>query len=766
MAPWANTALLVVLLLALTPVIAARLGSVPASLFALGCVAVYPFYDFFTVGYFDHHGVAAMACMMVVLLLVAGGAGWVRAEEVETGKAGAEERVLSDWLPTRGAARRWFVASGLIGAIGLWISAAAMAPVLLVTGLGALVAFMACGRGGAARAAWSLDPSLFRVWGIAGAAGSVAFYLLEYFPSHMGMRLEVNHPLYALAFFGGGDLLARIGERLHARPTPGDAPRDAAPRAAAIGWVAFDAALILCLPAVVLITGESTFRLVDRFLWTIHNRFIVEFLGLNAWLLNLSPRQIAGQVSLVPLASLLVAAVLWPSELTGRWRLAWRAVLVVAVGAGAAYGFVFLSRLTGGNLAAAVLGTAVMTGLWFLLPLPGRTPALAPPWQGALVLALMPALSMLIVALVQMRWMGNAAALSLGVVVVVAAVLIRSDHVLLRNMTGRAATGALALTVLVLQPALTVTEPFVRPNADVIASDASHWLRRRLGDQAGVILAGPTPTTQMIWFGGFRGLGTLYWENLDGLRVSQAIYGAPDADSARALLARYGVTHVVFYGWDGGLEQLEGSAREADGEGASSESFLGAIERALRAGQPVSLPPWLTPLPYVPPTVAGYHHPVAQILEVGDLPPEIALARLAQFHKAMEDGPGVEESLARSLAIGPSVPALAMMAEIQRLKGERPAFLATLDLLRAELSRSPALDLGDRVDAAIALGLGGDGQGVSIQLSAALAQADDRQLRRLAPERLSLMIDLSRQLGLDGAYPDAIALAERVLRQR
>ena len=757
-APWANTALLAFFLVALTPLIAFRFGSLPACLFAVGCVAVYPFYDFFGVGYFDHHGVAAMSCMVAVLFLVAGGAGWIRAGEGAGGKPGSEERVLWEWLPTRPVARRWFIASGVAGAVGLWVSAAAMAPVLVGIGLTVLIIFAASWRLQPVRARWVCDASLFRTWGIAGAVGSLCFYLLEYFPGHIGMRLEVNHPLYALAFLGGGDLLARVGTVSAA------SPHDDAQSGAAVAWLLLDAVLILMLPVMVLVTGESTFWLSDSFLWVFHSLYIVEFLDFNSWLLHLTPTQIVAQVSLAPLVGLLLASALWPTTLVGGWRIAWRTLLLVLVGTGTALTFIFFLRLTGGNGSVAGIGAACAVALWFLLPSPPRTPPLALPWQGALLLASVPASLLLILSLLQMRWMGNAAALWLGVLVVATAVLFEANHVVIRAMVGRVTSGALLFAVLILSPWLAVRAPFVRPNVDVISRDASLWLRRRTGDQPGVILAAPTATAHMTWFGGFRGIGTLYWENLDGLRASTEIYRAPDAVAAQALLGRYGVTHLVFYGWDGGLEQLELSAATAEGRAQTTpQGFLGQIELEMRAGRPASLPSWLVPLPYVPPTVAGYAHPVVRILEVVDnQAPEIALVRLAQFYKAMEISAGVEQSLARSLAIGPSVPGLAMMAELQHLQGANAAFLVTIAQLRAELARAESIELGDRLDAAIALGLEGDAQGVSDQLDAALAGADEKQLRRLAPGRPSLLVELARGLGLDRKYPDAIALAVRL----
>lgn len=750
-APWANTALLVVFLLVLTPLVAARFGPLPASLLAVGCVAVFPFYDQLRLGNFDHHGPAILACLVAVLLLVAGGAGWVRSADVEPPRPGAEHRALWDWLPPQDTAPRWFVAAGVAGGIGLWISAATMTPVLIGTGLAALVGVGVVPRARMEHAAARLDPTLFRAWGAAGAATSFCLYLAEYFPGYMGMRLEVNHPLYAVAFLGGGDLIARV------------AAHDSR-SSSKVRWLVIDLAMILLLPAVILTTGESTFRLSDPFLWTLHNRYIVEFLDLAARSLLLTPAQVVGQLSLVALAALPIAALLWPTALASGWRTAWRALLLASVGASGAYAYVFFLRLTGGSAVAAAMGATGAVALWFLLPVSRRPAALAPPWQAALLLASLPALVALLLSLTQARWLGLASALWLGALVVTAAVVVKADHPFARTAAGRASGGALALIVLVVAPAFFLRQPFSPPNVGLITRDASLWLRRRIGADPAVILAGPTATTYMTWFGGFRGLGTLYWENLEGLRASAQICSAPDPDSARALLARHGVTHVAVFGWDQGLEQLELAAHAVRNSTKRNGARGSGPLQEMCTHQPRELPPWLVPLPYVPPRVAGFSHPVVQIYEVvDDLPPQILLLRQARYHQAVEDD-RMQEALDRSLELGPSVPGLAMMAQLQHARGDRSSFQATIAQLRAELTGAESIELGDRIEAAIALVLAGDGQEASSQLAVVLDQADERQLRRVSPERISLLVDLSRQVGLDRGRPEAIALALRLLR--
>jgi hypothetical protein len=82
--------------------------------------------------------------------------------------------------------------------------------------------------------------------------------------------------------------------------------------------------------------------------------------------------------------------------------------------------------------------------------------------------------------------------------------------------------------------------------------------------------------------------------------------------------------------------------------------------------------------------------------------------------------------------------------------------------LRDVLARGDSLAIGDRLEAAIVLGLANDAAGVESQLSQALAQADEARLRRLPPNRLSLLVDTSRRMGLDRRYPEAVALAQRL----
>jgi hypothetical protein len=353
------------------------------------------------------------------------------------------------------------------------------------------------------------------------------------------------------------------------------------------------------------------------------------------------------ELSLVPLIGLPLAAVLWRTDLAARKRIAWRTLLILMVGGCAALAFFFLRAFSGGNDLLAVAGALAAIGLGFGIPLAHLEGDVDPSWIAVLTQASIPALLLLLASFEQVRWLGLAMALWLAVLVVAVAALVRVRD---RMRPWIVRGGAVALGLLLSPPALAVIQP-PGANVDVVTRDAALWLREHDGGGESVLLAAPTATTKMIWFGGFRGIGTLYWENLEGLRRSAAIYRAPDADAARALLAQSGVTRLAYFAWDAGAGALDLAAAVADGvdEEQWTPGFLDRLPFDVVAGRFDELPVWLTPLPYVPPKVTGYQHPAVLLFEVDEgQAPDVAAARLAEFYRAIGDTEAMERALARS----------------------------------------------------------------------------------------------------------------------
>jgi hypothetical protein len=231
-----------------------RFGPMAAPLTGLGMVGSFHFYDGFVPTDVDHHGLLTLATLGVLTGVLFMGVGWWRPE------AGR------DLLPASPArVRRGAVLSAVSGAFGMWISAASTIPSIAVAGVAALMVGLwqapSLSRSGAI-----FEPSAWRLWGRVGAALSVVFYCLEYAPNHLGMRLEVNNPLYALAWFGAGEIIAELSSWRAGIQTP----------LRAFQRLLLPLAAVLAAPVAILVGGESVFVLRDPFLVAVHAR-IIEF---------------------------------------------------------------------------------------------------------------------------------------------------------------------------------------------------------------------------------------------------------------------------------------------------------------------------------------------------------------------------------------------------------------------------------------------------------------------------------------------------------
>ena len=667
---YAGPLLLGLFLLAVVPWAARRFGAAPAALLAAGLVAIVPFSGEYGTGSFDHHGVAASCALLTVLLLLAGG------------------------TAAPDAARGAFIASGIAGAAGLWVNAATQIPVLAGLGAGVLLAHW-LGRG---EKSAPPDPRLWRTWGLAGGAASLFFYLVEYFPAHLGWRLEVNHPLHALAWAGAGDWLARLSGRATGRPW-WVTPRDRMTALAALLAIVLPPALMWLAPA-------RTFVVADRFLWTLHVDYISEFAPLLSRLQGLSPADAAAfvlvQVNLLPLLGLVA--------------------------------------------------------LWLL-----ARGALSAGHRARLALSLPPAVLISLLALSQQRWLHLACALWLAVLVAVAAATTGGTG--FKWSRPRQAIAALFLALVLLPYPLRAASDVFRGPAGLSPEnirqfamrDLAFWLRRRTGSDPVVVLSGPTVTTELVYHGGLKGVATLYWENLAGLRGLVDIYGATDPARARELLLGRGVTHLVILPWGSFARE---SARLAGGRRATEAAPAGTFARELlESGR--GLPDWVRPLPYHLPEADQFKGQFALVLEIAPAQtPAAAAVHRAQFLAAMGDPAAAQELVRQVLAENPGqVTALLIQAQLQRTARDRAAHAATMRHLHALLATDPELEPADRVALALELAAANDPAAARAQVARCWAGLDDRAVRRLPPEFLATLLGLTRDFSVT-APSDLLALAE------
>ena len=198
--------------------VAWRFGLAAAALGSAALAALYPLAVAFLPGAPDDQGLALSAVLWSVLPLLAG-------------------------VESRGRQKFWFLVAGAASGFGLWTGVSNEVPVIVGIGLGGLVAaWVARGSPGAQGGPPNVLP--WRIWAAGGAAVTLAAYLCEYFPSHLGSwDVRAVHPLYGVAWLGWGQLLTAGALRIQGG-RPSSRLREA-------GLALLAAAAIAALPAAV-----------------------------------------------------------------------------------------------------------------------------------------------------------------------------------------------------------------------------------------------------------------------------------------------------------------------------------------------------------------------------------------------------------------------------------------------------------------------------------------------------------------------------------
>jgi tetratricopeptide (TPR) repeat protein len=630
---------------------ARRWGGAVGGFLALGLATLGPLDSFFCAGEADHHGIVSCFALGCVLAAIAAGGGRARRDGLP-----AAPHAL---VPDRAAARRWMMLSGLLGAAGLWVSAATVVPALAGIALGALFAAWKA-RQNPDDTETEASPELWRLWGAAGALGSLGFYLLEYAPDHFGWRLEVNHPLYALAWWGGGELLARACGWIQRRsfaPTPRDR--------VLVGAAALVA--LLALPLTVNIGGARVFTISDSFLWNLHEGYILEFRTLFKML----------------------SSAAWPQYFT-----ALSAWLLLAVPAA-----------------------------WLLLRRPDSRGQSAP-----LALALGAALPLTALSLLQLRWLGVSQTLWLALAVTC---LVRWR--LASPRPAKAVNIAAALLLLLglgAFPAVSIPRwghasgVGAEEAVSVVMRDVAWKLRIAAGPKPLNIVSGPTTTTNLAFYGDTRGVGTLYWENIAGLKTVGAIYGAKSEQEALELCRKHEVTHIVIFSWDAFAQPYARLHHGRPVDANTDDCFVSSLLNTR------SIPLWLRPLAYkMLPELAQ----AGQWVQIFEVRPEQTQAEaffhLGRYLSATDLGDQALNAFIQSWNLDPAIPGSGLELGLALVKAGRVQEAEGVAALVPADQRLP-------IDAALGRRLARDG-------AQRPAVAALRRALELAPADRELMTDLA-----------------------
>jgi hypothetical protein len=107
-----------------------------------------------------------------------------------------------------------------------------------------------------------------------------------------------------------------------------------------------------------------------------------------------------------------------------------------------------------------------------------------------------------------------------------------------------------------------------------------------------VLLSSPNTSVTVGYYGRIRTLGTLYWENSDGLKAAAAILAAGTEAEAATLARAHGITHIAIVSEENFIAPYFRLLHP----GASDEEVGKCFGLRLLRGETV--PPWLKVLPY------------------------------------------------------------------------------------------------------------------------------------------------------------------------
>ncbi len=661
--------LLHLLLLGVATIFAAwQFGAYPAALLSIGMAAIFPFAAGFLPGAPGDQGLVRACAFWSVLPLLAG----IRAAYSTAADAG-------------GRARRWFFVGGITGGLGLWIGVAGQVPILVGIALGGLIA--ACVNRGDAKVnpAGVRGPLPWHAWALGGAATSLGIYLIEYFPAHLGSwQLRVNHPLYGLAWLGGGTVLAR-----------------------AVAWIERGKPSWSLREIIVLVLAVAALAAVPVAMGLTHSLGFLE-VDLSSFRLTRLP----GDVRETSLWGWLVDEFITPKV--------WATVLPVLLVLPA--GWLVLRRRTG--MAS----------------------------RASLAVALGPVFVAIGFACRQLSWWNQADAVLLALLVAATAAIGEAfSHRLTRWVWLGFVAPMLVLGAIQIIPpadagmknALDESEIF-----GLIERDLARWLAIHAGAGRAVILAPHNETITLHYYGGLRGLATLGWENRNGLEAAVRIVSASTPEEAKELIDRRTITHIIIPSWDSyldvyarmGMGQLEGTV--------------------LKTWHDWNLPPWLRPVPYQLPTIAGFEGQSVAILEiVEEQDSAAALSRIAEYFVEMgqlELAALAGQALRRYPA---DLGALVARAQVEIARGDTAGFVHTVELLQRRLSGgADRVMLWDRrVSLAVVLARGKHMDLARDQVRRCLAEVDEEKLRWLTTGSLYRLQVLCKAFG--------VAIADQRLRE-
>lgn len=572
----------------------------------------------------------------------------------------------------------WFFASGVAGGIAMWMSVAVQMP--LVAGItvgGLFAAWQARASGNDTAKVW-IEGWAWRAWGLGGASVVWLAYLIDGY--HQGMvafELRSIHPLYGIAWLGCSELVARGGALLYRQSASRSLARDVAAIVVAVAAVA-------SVPVVMGLTGTTGFFAIDLLSFRLTNQPDgVIAPNLAVWLRQDS-LSLAVWSTFLPL--ILLATIVW-----------------------------LICR---------------------------------PRTQGVLKLALVVMVGPLMVALtlacLHLRWWQTVDGLLLVALGPVACAVTQTFSIRGRVAWVTAVIAAFGLGAGQLFPARDRTGQFVVTVPEVeglIERDLARSLGKRVDPvNSPVVLAPPSVTNALYYYGGLRGVATLARENKDGLSAALRIMLSNSHDEARELVRGREIGLIVIPSW---APVFDGYVEAASVQ--TGELFFTSLRRWAQ-------PTWLRPISHMLPTIPGFDGQSVQIFEVrNDQRDALALCRMVAYFAEMGQTANLRAAAEALKQYPMDFGAQITRVEVAGVLGDQAQLSTQVDGLVARLTARADRGLAwdRRISLAVVLARAQRRDLARQQVARCLGEVTAERLRSLTPSALYHLLALSKAFGVE-----------------
>jgi len=149
-----------------------------------------------------------------------------------------------------------------------------------------------------------------------------------------------------------------------------------------------------------------------------------------------------------------------------------------------------------------------------------------------------------------------------------------------------------------------------RDAANALSRDIAAALRASQPQGDIVLLASPNASTAIGYYGRIKTLGTLYWENSDGLKSAAKIFSASNEAEAAALIREHRITHIAIVAEENFIREYYRLLHPEAPETEIRQCF------GLRLLLDQAVPLWLQTLPYQVPDDLKALNPSVMLFKV------------------------------------------------------------------------------------------------------------------------------------------------------